>query len=616
MARDQEGQAIGSGEAVRTRQGAILGPFVIFSAWTLWPALTPVHIEGFSAELQSMAIMVNRHGFHGLAMADQAYPISPEFLFLTRSGLVLLLQVFLKVFGEGGDVAFRLLTMASMATFVVSTFCVARRWSQDSSRLLFVALLLTPGLVEIGFYFSDNLPSAALALLGLAIVPRVGVAPLKGGLVWMAVGALFAAAILTRSDAVLIAPALIACLFLDKPKPVEWALRTAGGAVGFGVLFGLACALTPFHLSEAIPIIKLFGRMQAIGLGADQLRDVRVAFFGILTPILILIGIMINWRRSDYRWILGLIVLPGLFYIAVLPRAYEPRYYLLLGAPAILIHSAAGLKWLMDHWNRDRKEVASTIVRPLSISLALFVAFGPVDINFLDGPRTAYGRFWTTFIWRDWQSGVNNGLDKLSAVAASVQPGETVLAISSHYNADDYFRVRMLVDGYDILPAERAQAEYPGASEVFCKGTCIVAHVRCPDPYFYMGYQYGQPLYYSMDSQIMWGLSGLERAHFDRAVLLNWQTVYPIFDPALNETGIKRPDWSLRFPSESFIPRKAPSYYGDVFVQPVTFEQVEQIRLRAESEVLEARKRARGWKPILTYSEFHRKMGWRFGPAP
>ncbi len=590
--------------------------FALFTAWTLWPALSPVHIEGFSAELQSMAILLNRHGSHGLAYADQAYPISTEFLYLTRSGLIILLQVFMRIFGESGDLAFRLLMMVSMATFVASAFSIARRWSQDSAPILFLALLITPGLVEIGFYFSDNLPSAALALLAMAIVPKEGVSPRTAFAVWAVIGALFAAAILVRSDAVLLAPGLIVCLFLNKPKALETTSRVAGGAFGFGILFGLACTVTPFHLSEALPIIKLFGKMQSVGLGPDRLRDVRMAFFGMLTPFLLVIGIIVNWRRSGWAWRLGVIVLPVLFYAAVLPRAYEPRYYLLLGAPALLIHGAAGLRWVLDQWKPSSKSLVATIVRPVSLSLALFIALGPLDINLLDGPRTAYGRLWTTFVWRDWQNGVNSGLDKLDHVALAVAPGEKVLAISTQFNADDYFRVRMLGDGFDILPEDQAQREFPVASEVYRRGDRTVVHIRTPDPYFYLGNLYGQPNFYSTDIQVMWSLTSLKTIPFTRAVLLNWGAVNPIFDPAFHLVGKARPEWRLEFPKESFIPKKAPIYDGDVFIQPVNFDQVEQIRLRAEKEVMIARKRARGWTPITSYQDFHEKFGWRFGPAP
>jgi hypothetical protein len=252
----------------------------------------------------------------------------------------------------------------------------------------------------------------------------------------------------------------------------------------------------------------------------------------------------------------------------------------------------------------------------MSLSLAVFVAIGPVDINLLDGPRTAYGRIWTTIIWRDWQTGVNSGLEKLNQVATTVRPGEKLLAISSQFNADDYFRVRMLGNGYDILPESQSLAEFPGASEVYKKDSCIVAHVRCPDPYFIMGNLYGQPNFYTTDSQILWSLTRLKNVKFDRAILLNWGSINPIFDSAFHLIGTARPEWRLAFPSESFIPKKAPTYDGDVFVQPISFDQVEQFRLCAEKEVLAGRKRAKTWKPITDYAEFHQKFAWQFGPAP
>jgi succinate dehydrogenase hydrophobic anchor subunit len=386
------------------------------------------------------------------------------------------------------------------------------------------------------------------------------------------------------------------------------------------VIFILAQVLTPYRLIDSLQITKLFNSLHEPGGGDTRLQTVRLGFFGVATPILVLAGAIRNWKTHDWRWILGLIVLPALFYAVVLPRAIETRMFLLLGTPALLIHGATGIVMIWEQWqSRDKGRMASglaMLTRVASLSLGVFVLFGPVQLTMRDGPRTPFGRYWATLIWREWQQGVNDGMRDLNKVANSVPSGKTLLAISSQYNADDYFRLVLLQNGYDVLPREQADRTYPGASEVFRKGDRTVVHLRCPDPYMIMVQWFHQPPYYTEAFQVMTELSSIPPQSYESAVLLNWQQAEGFFKPVLSTQFSAQPPWETIFPETPIVPASVKATYGRMNVQPLTSEQVETLRKSAEKEVFEARKRARKWKPVTTIDAIHDTFRWRYGSAP
>ena len=582
--------------------------FTCLAVWMLCPVLTSVHLEAFSAELQSMAIQLNAHGKHGLTLTEQAYPITTEFLYMSRSGLVDALQCLMRLTGSTGDGVFRLLMLISMAVFVVSSLSVARRFSNEPLALPFAVFLLTPGLLEIGFFFSDNLPSAALAILALAIVPRKESATA----IWIAIGALWAAAILVRFDAVFIAPALGICLLLEKPRPTLFALRTGGFAIGIAVTLFLAQALTPFRIGDSLQITRLFGGLHELVLTPERAEEVRIGFFGVITPILVAVGIFRNCRTHNWRWIVGLVVLPVIFYLYVLPKTLEIRMFLLLGAPALLIHGATGLKVIWEQ--RSSKVVWRQVIAPAVAALIIYVLLGPVTLSMRDGPRTAYGRIWATFVWLEWQRNVADGMSDLDQVVSSIQPGETILAISSHYNADGYFRLRLLEDGYKTLPSEQADKLYPGASEVLQKGDRTVLHLRCQAPYLILSHLFRQSEPYAQALQIKLGLDATPPQSYGRAVLLNWGQTPGMFWPVLDPKDT--PPWMTTYPQYRLVPIKARTFDGKIEVQPLSKGQVEGLRQSATNEVNHAQRVAHTWKPIKSRSELRNIFAWRFGPAP
>lgn len=150
------------------RKPPLLALLLLMMLYFLSPLLTSMHVENFTAQIEIGAIAANARQ---LDQANPLYPPHTEFFYLTRIGVVFLLQALMRVVGNG-DVAFRILTAASFLLFAGTTLAVARRHVQAGLPVLVVALLLTPGLAELGFYFNDNVVSASLGMLGLLLLPQ------------------------------------------------------------------------------------------------------------------------------------------------------------------------------------------------------------------------------------------------------------------------------------------------------------------------------------------------------------------------------------------------------------------------------------------------------------
>jgi hypothetical protein len=581
----------------------------LLAAWFLWPIFTSVHLEGFSASLHVMAILLHRHGRAGLSLADQGFPLTTEYLYLTRSGLVDALNWTITVTGLKGDGAFRLVILASMVAYVWSSLIVARRWSGDKLLLLFAVLVLTPGMVDIAFSFADNLPSAALAMMALACVKREETSAPR----WFAVGALFAMAILVRVDAVLIAPAVGLCLLLGKPRLRLLSVRVVSFVAGGLVVVGLAQWLTPYRLLDSARITAQFARLQA-GWAAPWTTLVP-GFFGLITAVLVLLGIARNVRTHGWRWNLGLVILPALFYAYALCHGTEIRDFMLLGTPAVLIHGAAGVRMLQEQWATRLVWRRAAVVAVLLAFTA--VMFAPVSIKMQDGPRTSRGLFWTPLVWHEWQQSVADGMHDLDGVIASIQPGETMLVISSNFNADRYFRLQLLEDGYDIVPFAQAPATCNGIAEVLRKGDRTVFHLRSENPYRVLLQSWHMPLDYAIAFQLKEGLDCMAGYPVQKTVLLNWGEAASFFRPVVQGTlGTGPIEWQTTFPTDPHIPSRKHDHYGRVNVQPLSSSAVETLRRSATMEVSRQEQAATEWKPLANYADLHSKFLWHFWQPP
>src|SRR4051794_390108 len=73
---------------------------VIIVAWLVYPVLTPAHVEGFSASIESLAI----HLATGtLADYDRLHPANLEFFALSRLGTVTFVAALIRWLGLGSE---------------------------------------------------------------------------------------------------------------------------------------------------------------------------------------------------------------------------------------------------------------------------------------------------------------------------------------------------------------------------------------------------------------------------------------------------------------------------------------------------------------------------------
>ncbi|HEV2735017.1 MAG TPA: glycosyltransferase family 39 protein, partial [Longimicrobiaceae bacterium] len=169
-------------------------------AWLLHPALSPAHVEGFSASIVSVGLHV---GQGDVSAYDRLHPANLEFFGLSRLGTALSVTLFAAIPGVGGDAAMRATMWIAFAVLAWASFTLVRRWTGAGGAVAAASLLVVPGVAETAFFFNDNVLSSALAVASLAVVgssQRLAVTA-RAGL-------LFGAAMVARFDAVLLAPAV------------------------------------------------------------------------------------------------------------------------------------------------------------------------------------------------------------------------------------------------------------------------------------------------------------------------------------------------------------------------------------------------------------------------
>lgn len=445
--------------------------------YLLWPALSATHVEGFTAQIQSLALVLAEQG--SVAGHDLARPLVSQFIFLTRPGVVDLLAAADRLFGYTGDLGFRVLTVLSLAALLVGSAFVAVRQARISFFAAMLACVLTPGLVELGFYFNDNVVSAAFAALAMAVVS------VSGGFGAAALaGVLFGAAVLCRIDAVLAGPLLLLVFLLREQKPAAAVARLALAGVAALAVHLVVARINGGTLLDALRITKIFAGQHLSGHGRLPGQGAVLFFFGALAPVLVLIGAWTHWaaRPAGWRlwaWVTAFYLYPALLLLYVLRTTLEIRYFLPLLAPVVAVHAGKGLAtlgaWLRgDHAAKKRWALALTALGAL-----LFLAPPAVPLM-RDGPRVLVGRAWSPLLWKRWQQAVDADMDKVADVvaSASAQPVSTV--VSTHWNDEFYLRLRLFEAGYREVPAEASC--HPLSKYV--AGSRVVWHVRVQPEYW------------------------------------------------------------------------------------------------------------------------------------
>ncbi len=569
--------------------------FILFAGWLLYPALFATHVEAFSARLQTMAIMA----LHGhFAQDDLAYPVDLEYFYATRGGTIHALEGLMKLTHTTGDLNFRILIWISFALFVASCVAFVRRWSTCPAWTALAVLVLTPGLVEISFYYADNLPSAAMVTLGLAIVGRRTPFAL-----WFAAGAALACGTLLRTDAIVAFPflALLALLEDDRRLPRlfgAW-LATAAGAAA---VFLLSAKLTGISIRQSLLVARLHSAIHNSWGDNMSFARVMVLFFG-PTVLLIALGIVVTWRTRSLRWNVAMIAWPLLFYILFMSRAIELRDYLLLGAPFVLLHGATGLTRLLRTLEMGTRSQHRLAVGAIALYTLTLVA--PPLLTLHDGPRFALGRIYAPPLWRHWQRTTDGAIQDLHTLGATTQPGERLLILSTLYQSDRYLHLTLLEDGFTLLPLRSNPA--CGNVETFVKDGRTIFHVRTENPYFLLsGPPLAMPAEYVRAYQVNAGLTCLTPADYDRALMITWGRMWQGY--LAESPEFRRPAGPLEIP---FPNPRTPNIGKHKLLQvqrilPLSRQDVANIDARAQAAKTSFEAGNRGdWHAPHNYQEFH-----------
>jgi hypothetical protein len=443
---------------------------VVLGGYLALPVFNSVHLEGVSAQMQSIALAL---GTFGISHHDTYQPLLTEFVFLTRQGVSELLLAINMVFGYTGDAGFRGLMIASVITILASAAIFARRWGNLDARLALAAMVLAPGIIESSFFFNDNIISAAFSALAMAIV-----IPGAGMLRYGAAGLAYCFALLCRLDAVFALPILVALAASDSDTLTQFIRRGVAFAAGVLLVGGLMTLMTGATPFDALLIAKAFAAATKSfikgGFGSIKF------FFGVVTPIILIIGVWPDVhdfvRRKRFWYPLAMAVYPAILIAYAAKNGNEIRYLLPLLAPVVALQGGRGLRWVLDNLKAGSGSRRAAALAILGL-LALTFVMPPSRVDVKDGPRELYGRLYATPIWWKWQGTVHTSMERLARTRSQLEAATQTVVIANHYNDDFYLRLRLFEAGYRDIPIASA---YPGCGgfSVYRRGNSEVLHVR------------------------------------------------------------------------------------------------------------------------------------------
>jgi len=97
---------------------------LLAAAWLLSPIVAPIHAEGFSASIVSLALHLNQGH---VADFDRLNPANLEYFAHSRLGTVLLESTLTGPLRIDGELGLRLITWAGFLALVISSFLLVRR---------------------------------------------------------------------------------------------------------------------------------------------------------------------------------------------------------------------------------------------------------------------------------------------------------------------------------------------------------------------------------------------------------------------------------------------------------------------------------------------------------
>jgi len=447
------------------RERATIIALCILAAWLWFPALMPVHVEGFSAAIQSIGIHLAGGDLQDF---DQAYPFDTEFYTLSRLGMNLLTGWLTALSGDGG-LALSVLSVTAFVLLIVTIFLLAKQWTRASTTGILALLVLFPGISENAFFFNDNVLSAALAFAALVLVgwratPAVA----------LLAGLCFGSAILTRTDAALLTPALLLVLSRERTSVSNLALCILCGGIGTaGTVLSVCWAFhtTPFDILQVASYsVDLWERPWPTLMFLLE----AMFFLGLPVALLATRGAIAVIFRKDVWTALLLIGVPVLYLIVYQGKLWQSRQLLPL-APFVLALALHGWALLSPLVARNRITAASLAAYVLVVVAVPPFAFKDAFV-FSDGPRAVLGRLWMPLYWVDWQNRVRTNFAEIEKLASEHTSG-TELVLTNDWDADRYTHLVLQEAGFTLSSTETNSSCGP-VTETFRRADREILHIR------------------------------------------------------------------------------------------------------------------------------------------
>jgi Dolichyl-phosphate-mannose-protein mannosyltransferase len=452
---------------------AVIGIILLFCAYLAWPAFNAVHLEGFTAQTESIAMLKSRAS----EVAHDPYlPLVTQFIFQTRSAVIDILSIVYKIFPAAGDLAFQGLVLISFILLILASIIFAKRWGGTPPIVALLALMLAPGIPESAFFFNDNIVSAAFSTIALALISKK-----SNKIEWLLAGIFSGMAILSRADAIFVMPMIIGILLYSIKSNRERFISGLIVCITVAMVLIISAIIHEFSLIDVFITAKKF-----VFFSTDNMRWfwIRILFIGIGTLPFLVIGLWLMYRRlkneQSYVGILTFVIYPVLLAVFA-PKATEIRYIFPILAPMVALHVGNGLKWVYEQYmtgeSRRRRYSVALILFAFSVAI-----LPPTQLKMFDGPRATIGRLWTPVLWGQWQDSVKESMKRSRGLVNALNDKKLNILISTHYNDEFYLRLRLIEDGFNPMTAS---AQYPGCNgfSLFKKGESIVAHIRTDPQY-------------------------------------------------------------------------------------------------------------------------------------
>jgi len=449
----------------------------IAAIYLVSPSFTAAHFEVLSAQIHINAIAANEHR---LGQANVLYPIHTEYFYLSRIGVVYLLQLSARIFGDG-DNAFRAIIIGSFAIYIAASLVVARRYSGVSLRAALIAMLMTPGIVSLGFFFNDNVVSDAFALLGLAILPDLRVPwTLKSAAKAVAVGVLFGLAILARTDGFLILPVAFSLMLLETRNVRAIFMTLLCVSAGLCLAISIPSVLSGVNILQIYQIGRFFQQVHDdMPRGHVSMAMLVIIFLGLPNLMLLFIGGRINLRNKGPKRAIILALFPVLLAIFFASHALETRMFFPLLGPYVAMHAGQGLEWIVKGLPKPRPMAQSGAPVLLAILIVWFLP--PISTPNKEGPRPIVGQFWSPLLWMKWQHAQQAQLDEADLPLRG--SSARVVVATLNYTTDAFLRLRLWQTGYRPIAIKSAAPACQPDFEAWQKGDRVVYAVRTENPH-------------------------------------------------------------------------------------------------------------------------------------